>query len=583
MAVFDFRRVLLFVTACVLGLVVSSCTTDDEDDFTLSSLYRIWYCDDGSSIQFNQDGTGLCKGDIFAYSKSGMTEYPFTFVCSDNGRNLDLTMEYGATFHFVINELSDTVLRLTDENGRYINFSSSHEGGVINTNKLLGKWGYGGYTLTEFTEDKMLNYNLNAEIPEKLDYRLIGNVIEVYEENEWWPMWRITRLDDDMLTLVSSDNPDVVYRHFRILDEEDTVGDISLIYDKDWVGFDDYGYVHMNFKTNGKMIFKDVDGSYDYTFSYNKKNNRLVMSDGEEEETFVIKKLTDRVLMLVVYGSQGDNIDEILELRTISETNTGPNPTPDPTPDPNPSDRMVKAICRIDDVKNNPNNNYPDADVWTRYEFKYDNKGRVSKVLFSSDKYFPGNGVVSDEVFCTTYSYDYSKEGILTVNETTEWRSVDSGTDPENLSLLDSRINSKEDNGSYIFTLDSEEYRIIKGSGSEYKYTEDGCLSMYDDTYDKINYEWSEGNLVSRSSNYLSDKYEYLSLPNDYSIDINGYIVNDLLPNSIKMPWEFFGKRSKNIVDYFENVYTDEMNRISEFYELGKDEYVSVKVNIVYY
>lgn len=344
----NFVGLLLSMMALITSFGLYSCTTDEEDGYDASALVKTWYLNESSYVTFNSDGSGsyttsveedpfyprfsskskLIQGVNYRHiasfvdkqvAASSTKTYHFTYQYNSSYKHLTINIE-GNSFKFKVITLKENVLELKDVEGNYFNFSSIKPGDpvppIVTEGALVGKWGAAGYTIFEFTENNWLIYYDNNEMY-KCEYRYENGIIYTYEGEEWAAVWNVLRLDNNILQLQYIDYPDEYIYMFRTSDEPNVVGDESLLYDRNWTSFDDYGFVHMTFEKDGKVIYKDVDGTFEYGYTYDNVSHKITLRYDGEFETGRILKLTEDVLIIGIFGEQGEEFVDYMELRVL--------------------------------------------------------------------------------------------------------------------------------------------------------------------------------------------------------------------------------------------------------------------------
>lgn len=345
----NFVGLLLSMMALITSFGLYSCTTDEEDGYDASALVKTWYLNESSYVTFNSDGSGsyttsveedpfylrssskskLIQGVNYRHiasfvdkqvAASSTKTYHFTYQYNSSYKYLTINIE-GNSFKFKVITLKENVLELKDVEGNYFNFSSTKPGDpeppIVTEETLVGKWGAAGYTIFEFTEDNWLIYYDNNEMY-KCEYRYEDGIIYTYEGEEWAAAWYVVRLDANILGLDYVSNGGSIYM-FRTLDEPNTIGDKSLLYDRNWTSIEsiDGGFIHMTFEKNGKIIYKDAEGDMTLNYTYDNGSHKITIGYGGEVEVGRVLKLTENVLIIGIFGEQGEVIVDYMELRVL--------------------------------------------------------------------------------------------------------------------------------------------------------------------------------------------------------------------------------------------------------------------------
>lgn len=575
---------LMALLAMLVCCGVSSCIFNDEPE-TPSSLFKKWYLADGSYVKFNPEGNGEYSsyedgGILFPRSKAvdsksesaEMVTYIFGYVYDDSDRQLKVTI-WGMTYYFTIEKLTDTVLELENENGETISMTASDSGKEDVKELIVGEWGYAGYVTFKITADSLFYYD-DGVLDEARRYRLNGNTIELYDYDFWDPVWTVKEVTEDYLICTYEGDMQQDLYFFSIRKEPDTVGDISLLYDKDWTGIDDMSssFTHFNFYEDGTAVYSDKEGKLDIQFTYDAGTRKFVMTSDGEKEVYKVRKLTSDVFILDYY--EGGVLVDSEEYRVINfDGGAGGGDIAG----------QVSAVCSVWDVIDDPENGYPYADVWSRTEFHYYADGKLSKVIEANGKMYLSTGLF--EPFTrSTYTYDYNNRGSLLVSVKVDEMSECYHYDGvESLSLENMSVASEGKAELYAFVLDDEGHVSYSSmTDMDYRYDSNGQLVEMNRGDYSIKCGWTDGNM---SYFELMDgsvtSFGYTPYENSYSIDLNGYICEDYLKDT-PLPDGYFGKRSKNIVETGFQYSFDEHNHLVNLVKYNEGGYHYIEYDIQY-
>ena len=339
----------LVVMAMIFCLGFISCESDNNEVEAPSALFKTWYLGDDTSLTFNPDGTGLWTTDDsddyslsaslsvlsrihrsslsdlrnrYSRASRALVSYPFTYTYDASNGNLVINLGQ-MVMSFSVLSLTEDSLVLVDEEGDKVNFKSSkgEDGGnlppVGDKKLLVGKWGFAGVVWTEYTSDSLYLYDQLGENGEKYKYSYVNHIVNIWENNEWWPSWEIVSLTKDVCIERSLAAPYDYFPHFRILDELDTVGDASLLYGKTWSTFgegDDM--IRLTFSADGKMTYEEDGFADEFNYTYDNATHKMTWSDGYQTEVMDVIKLTENVIILVMKDGQGA-VDEVIECRVL--------------------------------------------------------------------------------------------------------------------------------------------------------------------------------------------------------------------------------------------------------------------------
>ncbi|MDE5561281.1 MAG: hypothetical protein K2J00_05695 [Bacteroidaceae bacterium] len=343
----------MFPTCCLVGvltLFLAACSKDDDSDEsgmsdgTPKELIGTWDMDETTSITFNKNGSGVFKTSDFdddddddgAYSRlivqakseaatrannSALITISFKWKYSSNPPMLKITLQ-GETMVWYIESISESSLTITDEDG--ITFTMQKNTGntpvtpetpyKIGSKELLyGDWGVAGTKIYGFTKNGVfLWHHLDGSAPEtgEYTYNEETHALRIYDGG--WSAYEIIALTPTVIGITREEWEEWEGRlkkyttfYSRINEnEENTIGPISLIYDKKMFvtgvkGYD-HEYTHImtiTFKSNGKYTMT-IDGqSATANYVYDESTHKLIMSAYGGTSVLNIIKLTENCII----------------------------------------------------------------------------------------------------------------------------------------------------------------------------------------------------------------------------------------------------------------------------------------------
>lgn len=184
-----------------------------------------------------------------------------------------------------------------------------------------GAWGYAGTKLMEINEHTITFYDLQGN-SETTRYKLEDNRIYYWVEEgdgSWTHSYdKILTLTKDLFIAQEYEEnvdglitPGQIYSYFRLPQEPNVVGPLSLLYEKSWLTVMDGEYGKMYVYPDGRLYLDGVECQY----VYNDVTHELTLTADGETEVFRIVKLTDRIVYFDVMVN--GHVDDKLEYRIL--------------------------------------------------------------------------------------------------------------------------------------------------------------------------------------------------------------------------------------------------------------------------
>lgn len=330
----------------VTTLFFAACGKDDESDEsgmsdgTPEELIGTWDMDETTSITFNKNGSGVIKTSDFddddddeAYSRvivqakseattradnSGLLTVSFKWKYSSNPPQVRITIQ-GESMVWYIESVSESSLTITDEEG----FTFTMHKNTGNTpvtpetpykvgpkELLYGDWGMAGIKLYGFrTNGTFIWHHIEGRAPGTAEYTYNEetHALRIYDGG--WTTHEITALTPTAIGILWKVGGNICPTFYSRINEneENTIGPISLIYDKKLYATGIEGYSHNNglpiimtitFKSNGKYtmtVDRDVDTM---NYVYDEKTHKLITSGYGETSVLNVVKLTENCIII---------------------------------------------------------------------------------------------------------------------------------------------------------------------------------------------------------------------------------------------------------------------------------------------
>lgn len=332
---------ILFLTiVCSIGLYSCENNDDEKTESTEvpTGLIGTWYMTDGTSITFNEDGTGTFTeddGESTAFktmtirtTTRGLVTTTFTYTYNPATKQLIISVS-GATEVLTIVSLGEGRLVLKTNYGEIMDFSTTkpeekpEEPATALDEDLLTscKWERSGQLMYEFQKGEkpgtgtVLRYwyedtdedGVDERHVSKDKYVINGNLLQIYlsEEDGYLVKYKAKIVNGDVLVLTYTDKEDLEnsdYGFFVVYkdrNEKATIGPATYLYNKTW----NNGYETLEFHADNTVTVKAwiPDEGYDtYTtnYSYDSNTHQIVIDYDGDKESHTVSKLTEDILIV---------------------------------------------------------------------------------------------------------------------------------------------------------------------------------------------------------------------------------------------------------------------------------------------
>lgn len=338
----------IFMMLLMLLGGVASCITNEGNYTDIpQELLKTWNMPDGSSITFRSDGTGIYTTETEDQIRPRATvriAFSYFYQEENNRRKLTIKMENDPEPEvFYILKLTSSRLEVMDDDGEYINMMSEdydgngdsdedkdedhmNEGDSIPSQQpdlelsktnLAGKWGFCNKTVWEVRDTTLYWTSGDSTIayPIHLGYRRIS----LFEPDGAVSAFTVHRLTGEYIVLSDEDEPYEKFFFFKMEDDGYVIGDISLLYDKNWQTAPGVENVCLTFSKDGKASYKsDEDGTVKCSYTYDHTNKVIHMESQYGNTDMVLVKLTQNTLIVnVISEEDGVRDEEMMEFRIL--------------------------------------------------------------------------------------------------------------------------------------------------------------------------------------------------------------------------------------------------------------------------
>lgn len=336
------KNLALYLTALLLAFSFTTCSDDDDDyegDPIPSALIGTWNMGDYLSVTFKSNGKGTATMSAASLSsksllssnnskitrstatESGTITYSFTYIYTEANSSISMTVEDETTVWY-IEELTDSTLSVRsaeDSDGTLTLTKETNNSGddddnnggnssstTIDTDLLVGDWGWATNKMFTFTENSLTIYS-----EEQQTYNVTYNNSAV--QYMGYTMMNILTLSEDMLLFNMGSNMGAT-SVFRMTDDEWTIGGITQIINNTWYSAYDGEETYVTFSEDGIVttIIRSEEGGTEVdkgTYSYNSGTKQLTLIDDDETTVITVVRLTDsRFVGRITYsGDYNDN------------------------------------------------------------------------------------------------------------------------------------------------------------------------------------------------------------------------------------------------------------------------------------
>lgn len=331
----------------LLGSVASCITNEGNYTDIPQELLKTWNMPDGSSITFRSDGTGIYTTETEDQIRPRATvriAFSYFYQEENNRRKLTIKMENDPEPEvFYILKLTSSRLEVMDDDGEYINMVSEYFDGngdsdedkdedkddmnegdsvpsqqpnlELSKTNIAGKWGFCNKTVWEVRDTTLYWTTGDSTIayPIHLGYR----TITIFDGAV--SAFTVHRLTSEYIVLSDEDSPYEKFFFFKMEDDGNIIGDISLLYDKRWQTAPGVENVSLIFSKDGTASFKsDTDGAFSCSYTYDRANKVIHMKSPYGDADMVLVKLTQNTLIVnVISEEDGVRDEEMLEFRIL--------------------------------------------------------------------------------------------------------------------------------------------------------------------------------------------------------------------------------------------------------------------------
>lgn len=352
-----FKLLSVYCLMAVFTMFFAACSSDDEPgmqgDTPPEALIGTWNMDGESSITFRANGTGEIKTEDYADEHESPAMYApkfkipgkpgtgrdlitisFTWNYSAADRRITISAQ-GETMIWNIISLSDGNLVVKDSDGDEMSMQKSADENpdtpdtpgdpeIGATELLYCAWGAAGTKAYEFTKDGYVRMYYKDEetgatkydnTPFRYDEKTHVISIEEMPGDGFFQVWKVKVLTPTVICLSYVEGGGDVYLS-RIGDnEENTIGALSLIYDKELTLMGTTEKMTMTIRANGKVTIAGMTVDY----KYNESTHLLTLSAyGEPINEFTVIRLTEDVIFLENKYNDEDGVHKsIVEYRAI--------------------------------------------------------------------------------------------------------------------------------------------------------------------------------------------------------------------------------------------------------------------------